>query len=389
MENYPSTTSRTYSQHSLETLDLDDIFGGSATDLEDEDEEPTITTTANSGPENAKSSTLPISYSQHSLETLDLDDGFRGSATDLEDENEQPTITKTADSDSDDAKFSTPSITYSQHFLESAYKPKVPESLDRSSDWFRENDRHPDSEYFPSVPVDRDRIEPLFHHLNFLGHPVYHKSSTPAEVSLWLAFTSHKKRIFHPFSRQGVTASQATKYIDPFVYLGPEAFLKRSGSELRNAVTGYVEKAYDSLGTWPYDSLFDEDDNVPRTAELSRSYVYRDWASTGELQAPHWMSRDDCGDTILNDDGKGSYTSKPGYFKRTPSKLCDVEFADYESAEVRPTISCIRPLTEDSEANESAPLSSPPSGSLNSIISLSPGGSVTTRERDQAGVNTM
>lgn len=326
METYPSTASRTYSQHSLETLDLDDIFGGSATDLEDENEEPMITTTADSG--------------------------------------------------SDDAKSSTPSITYPQHFLENAYKPKAPEPSDRSSDCFWENGRLSDSEYFPSVPVDRNRIEPLFHHLNFLGHPVYHKSSTPAEVSLWLAFTSHKKRIFHPFSRQGVTTSQATKHIDPFVYLGPEALLKSSGSELRNAVTGYVEKAYDSLGTWLYDSLVDEDENVPRTAELSRSYVYRDWDSTGELQAPHWMCRDDCDDTIINDDGKGSYTSKTRYFKRTPSKLCDVEFADYESAEVTPKISCMRPLKEDSEANESAPLSSLLSGSLNSIISFSPGGSV-------------
>ncbi|MCJ1262812.1 hypothetical protein MMC22_002682, partial [Lobaria immixta] len=87
-----------------------------------------------------------------------------------------------------------------------------------------------------------------FHHLNFLGHPVYHKSSTPAEVSFWLAVTSHKKQVFHGFSRQGVINSQATKLMDPFVYLGPELgpddIFELSGTDLTNVVAGHVKKAY-------------------------------------------------------------------------------------------------------------------------------------------------
>lgn len=191
---------------------------------------------------------------------------------------------------------------------------------------------------------DEDSISkalPPFHHLNFLGHPVYHKPSTPAEVSFWLTVTSHKKQVFDSFSRQGVITSQATKLIDPFVYLGPELgpsdISELSGTELTKVVAGHVEKAYAAHGAWLGDSL-DEDNKTPRNADTSEDYVWQHGDSTGELQLPHRMSGDDYGDIIINDDGKGLYTPTPSRrnpgkaFKYTPSGIRVI--AELEAAEV-------------------------------------------------------
>lgn len=190
---------------------------------------------------------------------------------------------------------------------------------------------------------DDDGLEP-FHHLNLLGNPVYHKSSTPPEVSLWLAFTAHKKWIFPSFSRQGVIASQATKLVDPFMYSGSEDLLQYSGSELRNSVVGLVHKAYTDEGAWRSDR-YDEDEPVPKTSGVDKGYVYDHRDATGGLQGPHWMSRDDCDDTIVND-GKGS--PPPQSTRRnpdeastyTPSKLSIVESADYYSLEAEAEEPC-------------------------------------------------
>lgn len=448
----PSTLSTTSRQHAIENLDLDFIFGGSATDLDDENEEPTST-------ENS-ASTLSTTSRQHASESLDLDAIFGGNVTDLNDENEPATIEdgdcyKTDISTSEVSKlrshltedlsdqidefyrklpsefheeeyrtfarfFSTANVEWQHMHLVSREirsrgfdKLKRIQKADRSGDWSWENGRpsdceyprsfpvksdeieppcsdseYPssvpvesdeieppfsDSEHSPSIPVESDKIEEPFHHLNFLGHPVYHKSSTPAEVSLWLVLTSHKKQTFGPISRQGVITSQATKHIDQFVYYGPGPLLQHSGTTLRNAVVGHVEKAYERQGTWPYDGL-DEDDNVPKDAESINAYVYSKEAATGELQAPYRMgdkdpSEKDRDDTIINDDGKGSYTSKSPALK-VHSKLCAVEFADYTSVEVTPTNF---PAKEDSEPTESIPLSSPVSGGFVSTHSSSSG----------------
>lgn len=191
--------------------------------------------------------------------------------------------------------------------------------------------------------------EPEFHHLNFMGNPVYHKSSTPAEVSLWLVCTAHEKPGFHPFSRQGVITSQAMKLIDPFMYSGSEDLLQTPGGKLRDVVTGLVHKAYNGQGTWRSDR-YDWDEAQPINFEFEYGTVYKctdDSDDYGSLQKPHWMSRDDCEDTILND-GKGCFPPKPfrsnpdETFKPTPSKLCVVESADYGSLEAEPVMPCLQ-----------------------------------------------
>ena len=214
------------------------------------------------------------------------------------------------------------------------YVPKRLEAADRSVDWLWENGRPADLVSSPSGPVVGEKMEPEFqpefHHLSFQGYPVYHKSSTPAEVSLWLTQTSHKKYIFPDFSRQGVITAQATKLIDPFVYYGPDEVLEHSGTELRNAVVGLVGKAYVEEGTWLNDS-YDDYDEVPTNADMVETYVWQHGDTTGRLQTPIWVTCANHTDMIVNDK-KGQRATGSGPLAYTPSRLRLT--AEREAAEV-------------------------------------------------------
>lgn len=109
---------------------------------------------------------------------------------------------------------------------------------------------------------------PDFHHLNFLYENVKNKSATPPEVSLWAALThtrllNEKQGLPWACSTKAILIAQAWQYVDPYSYSGPVELLMLQGTALRDAVTGYVDKVYDTFGTWGYD-YYDEDENVPR-----------------------------------------------------------------------------------------------------------------------------
>lgn len=336
-------------QHSIAILDLDAVFGGSATDLEDEDEEPapTKTTTGGSSANGAGSyhSTQPI---LRSLLPDDLsgqiDEYYDALPADFHEESQRTF-----------ARFFSEANVEWWHMRkiseelrkEGVYEPKELEKADRSRDWFWDNGRPSETKSSPSVQAKADKSKPPFHHLNFLGHPLYHKSSTPAAVSLWFAYTSQWNHLLHPHSRKGVIMSQATKLIDPFVYFGPSHLLAHSGTQLRNAVVGLVERLYSEDGTWPED----EDDELLRNPEeWVRKSVKTIDSFPCQLQPPHRWSRIDCEDTIIND-GKNSYPPKPprrnpdAVFNCTPSRLRTVELADHASVEV--TEVGIKPVAEE------------------------------------------
>lgn len=214
------------------------------------------------------------------------------------------------------------------------YVPKRLEAADRSVDWLWENGRPADLVSSPSVSVVGEKMEPEFqpdfHHLSFEGYLVYHKSSTPAEVSLWLTQTSHKKYIFPHFSRQGVITAQATKLIDPFVYYGPDEVFEHSGTELRNAVVGLVGKAYVEEGTWLNDS-YDDYDEVPTNADMVETHVWQHGDTTGRLQPPLWVTCDDYDDMIVNHK-TGQRATGSGPLAYSPSRLRLT--AEREAAEV-------------------------------------------------------
>ena len=103
------------------------------------------------------------------------------------------------------------------------------------------------------------------HHWNLQGQPVYCKTYTPPEVSLWASYRG-SKRYFRMESREGVTVSQAWKLVDPYSYRGPPELLSERGAKLREVVIGLVDKVYAPCGTWVYDD-YNFDETVPRSSE--------------------------------------------------------------------------------------------------------------------------
>ena len=126
-------------------------------------------------------------------------------------------------------------------------------------------------------PCDGD-----YHHLNFHGSPIEHRTATPPEVSLWMAlcFDYGKKSDYD--LRKWVIASQGGKLIDPVHYHGPKNLLELRGTALRDKVTGYADKVYDASGTWRYD-CYSRDDNVPR-GTWTVKHCYDGWNSPGPLK---------------------------------------------------------------------------------------------------------
>ena len=90
------------------------------------------------------------------------------------------------------------------------------------------------------------------HHLNYQFSPVFSKSFTPPEISLWAIASAKVKHFNHEptFSRESIMVSQAAKHVDPVYYTGPFNALKLSGSEMVHAIAGNVYKCYEEVGTW-------------------------------------------------------------------------------------------------------------------------------------------
>ncbi|MCJ1472290.1 hypothetical protein MMC13_000937 [Lambiella insularis] len=140
-----------------------------------------------------------------------------------------------------------------------------------------------------------------FHHLNFHREAVYHKSATPPEVSLWLIITSGRRgKVYHGFSRKRIILSQAGKLIDPVMYRGPLYLLERGGTALRDALTGYVDKVYQPVGTWGRD-LYSYDEVVPVCMRSSRGQCDGEYF-IGPPKG-YRISRSE-GDILVNDDGR-------------------------------------------------------------------------------------
>lgn len=113
--------------------------------------------------------------------------------------------------------------------------------------------------------------ETMPHHFNLDNKPMYCKTYTPPEVSLWASYHGLKPK-YRAESRQGVMVSQALKFVDPYYYHGPPEHLSQKGAKLREAVIGLVDKVYTPYGVWMYD-CFDLDETVPRSTEEFPGWV--------------------------------------------------------------------------------------------------------------------
>ena len=199
------------------------------------------------------------------------------------------------------------------------------ESADRSVDWFwtpitekdqkkndpRELERSQKVLDTPETGRTRERV----HHMNFCDEPVYSKSATPPEVSLWAALSGSLKQFGKEDDsvtvRKWVLASEAGKLLDPFVYNGPAELLELNGQLLRDAVTGYVQKTYAPVGTWDTETYtFEEDVPLPQIALQHGWYDHSSKVTvagkSGKINCPlpaYRIDRGD-GDSNVNDDGR-------------------------------------------------------------------------------------
>ena len=146
--------------------------------------------------------------------------------------------------------------------------------------------RWPKRSYVPKEEDDgvtKIEHERVLHHLNFFGQPVYEKSSTPPEVSLCVAVHGLRAEAWPWESRQGVIYRQASNFLDPFFYEGPQEWLSTmSLGELRNRSIGYAQKVYHPHGTWICDR-YEEDDIRPLcSTEAGEPTTYENFGS-GDL----------------------------------------------------------------------------------------------------------
>lgn len=170
-----------------------------------------------------------------------------------------------------------------------------------------------------------------FHHLNFHNEPQYHKNSTPSEVSLWLAVSSRiSSKNFQGRWREFVIASQAGKLVDPVRYDGPGILLGLHGTALRDAVTGYVSKAYQPRGTWGLD-VYTSDEAPPIYAPGTDSRY--DGSNRRGPPKPYFLQPADSERFVVNDDGR-VHVPMRNRWKPLPGRsgLCNVENADGEDS---------------------------------------------------------
>ncbi|KAL8630172.1 hypothetical protein Q9189_004093 [Teloschistes chrysophthalmus] len=192
-----------------------------------------------------------------------------------------------------------------------------------------------------------------FEHYNFLGNRVSLRSETPAAVSLYVQMSCRRKVARDPLSREGVILSQATKYIDPVAYDGPQEHLLVEGNACRDRVTGYAVKLNDPEGT--FGDVFDGETAIISQGAICQFHLADQWQHD-RMQHPYIMNAkehafsgrgdliinapeyclpkdssyrcDTAGRMILWNDG---VTPKPAYI---PSKLSRVEIIAYEADEV-------------------------------------------------------
>lgn len=270
-------------------------------------------------------------------------------------------------------KYSYLSAAHDYHSDNGYYQRPRLEASERSCNWFGvssiEHARHPHNpplyptEEVPGQPEDDSVLVSIpYHHENYLTYPVEDKTSTPPEVSLWVTHLARRRKAtFDPLSRRGVLAAQATKTVDPYQYNGPQEFLNiYSGTQLRNAIVGYVNKVYMPRGSWQYWEYQDE------AAPMLPSDVA--WFTNAEdgyegMQLPYFVDPRDSRDMIVNGDcgihGPAKRAFPFGekgraYFCGSPLRyeLWNSDNSRVDGIEVKPSVVHMPSIAEEEEDEE-------------------------------------
>ena len=324
----------------LSEIDLDAVFGCGATDL---DEEYQYT----NEPQPAQVSSCVSQYSeQHAPEYFEADDSIWFDEGVLDQQTYQQQVL-------DSFNFNWSQLISELHAL-GTYRT---EPLSAS-------ERDPNNGSDPAFHVCEVGPAPagVVHHYNFLLDPIYQSSRTSAEVSLWAAIVYQWKGKFDPWSRQGVLASQAGKWVDPINFTGPLELLHLGGTELREAVTGYVDKVYHPRGTWCLDH-YDFAQECPKSYsevipyDVNCPFPGMNHKFSGPQPQVLVGSWNDHGpqDHVINDDGRVHVGRPKGTTWKAagPSRLSTTWNYEEEDAEVE-VLTPISPMVELPAKNQSS-----------------------------------
>lgn len=145
---------------------------------------------------------------------------------------------------------------------------------------------------------ERRWIRPI-HHYNILQTPVHHASSTPSAVSFWAVLASdYKEQIEDETSWKAVVSAQAAKLVDPCIFESETPipaclFEEDNATKLREHLIGLTKISYEPLGAWLADP-YDLDQETPQvTNTWARDVLDKDtwshWNYPG-LQRPSFVS---------------------------------------------------------------------------------------------------
>ena len=146
------------------------------------------------------------------------------------------------------------------------------------------------------TPNDYNPDVPAYHHLNLLRNPVYQASQTPSALSLWVTMASIKRvQIEDPVSLKAVISSQAARWIDPVlleegVSVPEEVRQDGSATAYRNSLIGLTTIQYEPYGTWQSDS-YDDEQEKPHIVEADNKEIldeaYEESYEYAGLQRPY------------------------------------------------------------------------------------------------------
>ncbi|KAI9703881.1 MAG: hypothetical protein M1836_007653 [Candelina mexicana] len=123
-------------------------------------------------------------------------------------------------------------------------------------DWFWDGDQFPVK--YPFTPV----TSPPLHHVNAYSRPVFHRTSTPPEISMWAWSHVACPPPYSPTSLKTALLNSACATIDPVGYTGGLPLEDLYGKEMIDVLRGHCKIFYYPNGSWMSD-VYREGDNRP------------------------------------------------------------------------------------------------------------------------------
>ncbi|KAI9796839.1 MAG: hypothetical protein M1835_002943 [Candelina submexicana] len=184
--------------------------------------------------------------------------------------------------------------------------------------WFLDGDEFPVK--YPLTPV----TSPPLHHINAYRRPVFHRTFTPPEISMWAWSYVDCPRRYSPTSLKTALLNSACATIDPVGYTGELPLEDLYGKEMIDAMRGHCKIFYYPKGSWMSD-VYREGDNRP--GELP--------SAPEDIAAAH-------AETMANNDAQTRYEDLDsiwGGSERTESDAAEgPSVQKLESAEAHPPV---------------------------------------------------